>query len=194
MLPDDTDEREVRAALATLVATEPELPEGADDIERRGRRRRNRAWFGSGGALAVLAIAATVVVASWPGAPTAPPVAIDPPTATFDPAGGTMLAGFTIDAAVTAVTATLPAGTTVGELPADIGFQEGGILVLPLAPTGSLTLTIAGGSCSAQAAALSTSDLTRIATSVCAAWEAAGSPVIIPATPSDEEHPELAAQ
>jgi hypothetical protein len=186
---------EVRAALATLVATEPALPGGVDDIERRGRNRVTRLRLATGGALASVVIAAGVV-AAWPGAPAggpaSPPVAAAPATTTFDPAGGTMLpTGFPIGSAVDAVAS---AGVALAELPMDIGWSEAGSLTLPLAPSGSLVVTVAGGSCTAQAASLSAAQLAAVADAVCAAWRDAGSPDIIPAGPPGAEQPELAAQ
>jgi hypothetical protein len=197
----DLDPAEVRSALATLVATEPALPSGTDDIERRGRRRLVRRRL-AGLAVAVVAIGAAgvaVAVAEGPE-PARTPVAA-PPEAPVDsgaaggPAGGAQLAqGFTVDAAVSAAAA---AGAGIGELPMDVGWRTGGTLDLPLRAGGVLTIRIAGGACDtsvAPASVLSNDVLKAVTDAVCAAWVAAGSPHIVASVPGGPEQPELANQ
>jgi hypothetical protein len=207
----DPDPGEIRSALATLVAGEPELPSGTDDIERRGRRRLMRRR------LAGLAIAISVAGAAGLGAviaagpePTRAPIAaapeapVDGPVdgpAGGGPAGGAQLAeGFTVDVAVTALAAGLPAGVSVGELPMDIGWRTGGTLDVPLAGGGGagvLTIRIADGACDASvapASVLPNADLVRVTDAVCGAWVAEGSPAIVPAGPGGPEQPDLANQ
>jgi hypothetical protein len=209
----DVDPADVRAALAELVANEPALPSGTDDIERRGRHRRaRRRLAGLAMALAAAGAAAATALAQA-GPPAGPPSGsvAAPPVAPGDggpgagpaggPAGGAQLAvGFTVDAAVTAVLVALPAGVSVGELPMDIGWRAGGTLDLPLDGTGRagvLTIRITGGSCAvsvAPAGVLPHGDLDAVTESVCAAWVAAGSSDIVPAEPAGPEQPELADQ
>jgi hypothetical protein len=206
----EVDAGEVRSAFATLVAAEPELPTGTDDIERRGRRRLVRRRLAG---LAVVVVAAgaaglvAVTVAGTGAGPTSGPVAAPPPagdSAGPDPgaaAGGAQLAqGFTVDAAVTSLLPALPAGVSVGELPMDIGWRTGGTLDVPLtgpAGNGVLTIRIADGACSASVAPaglLAAGDLDAVTDAVCAAWAADGSPAIVPAGPPGPEQPDLANQ
>jgi hypothetical protein len=209
----EADPAEVRTAFATLVAGEPALPSGSDDIERRGRRRLARRRL-AGLAVVVMAAGAAGLVAvtvagtgagptSGPVAgPPAPPVDVtDPGGAAGGPAGGAQLAqGFTVDAAVTSLLPALPSGVNVGELPMDIGWREGGTLDIPLDGAdghGVLTIRIADGSCSASVAPaglLSAGQLDAATDAVCAAWVADGSPAIVPAGPPGPEQPDLANQ
>jgi hypothetical protein len=196
--PDPTD---VRSALATLVADEPTLPSGVDDIERRGRRRlaRRRLGWAAGAVAAIVGVSLGATALTGGGTPAAPaPVAVAPAPVDGGPAGGSQLAqGFTVDAALRALGTVLPA-EQVGDLPMDIGWREGGHLSIPVvAPSGTLTLTIAGGTCTATvdpAGAIGASRLDAIADAICAAWRADGSPAITPAGPAGPEQPDLAAQ
>lgn len=210
----DDDGADVRTALATLVAHEPDLPAGSADIERRGRRRLAVRRLGGGVAAAVVLAAAGVttvtLMANEPAGPdqVAQPPDVTAPIDTTDPAGGSMLAdGFPVGSAVDAVARALPAGTSLAELPMDIGWREGGLLDVPVSlgpvsgppgpPTHLVTIQVVDGVCSATvepAGALSDADLDAIATSVCTEWVATGSLPVIPANPSGEEQPDLAAQ
>jgi hypothetical protein len=207
----DDDGADVRTALATLVAYEPDLPSGSADIERRGRRRLTTQRLGGAAAVVVLA-AAGVSALSLAGGPTEPdqvaqPSEVTAPVDTTDPAGSTIVQGFPVGSAVDAVGAALPAGASLAELPMDIGWREGGLLDVPVtlgpatgtpgAPTHVITIQVVDGDCSATvnpADALSNVELTAIAQSVCAEWVATGSLPVIPAGPSGEESPELANQ
>jgi hypothetical protein len=185
---------DLRAALATLVADEPALPTGADDIERRGRRRRDRRRIAIGtGAAGVLAFGLGGVWAAGAGGPDAPPAAVPGPTsAPADPAGGTGLAeGFPLGSAIDAVAG---AGVVLGEIPMDLGWQAGGVLTLPLADGTPLSITVGPDGCTATSAELSASRSAAVAEAVCAAWAAEGSPEIVPAGPPGEERPDLAAR
>ncbi len=192
------EEEDVRAALAALVADEPDLPSGADDIERRGVRRRNRRYTLLGALALTPVLAGVVAVGVWPGqAPTQssalPPAS--PTAAAVDPNAGAQLAtGFPLGSAVDAVAVALPSGVTLAELPMDLSWQADGSLGLPLAGGGVLTVKVADGSCTASAAALSGSQATAVADALCTAWRAAGSPPIMPADPITGEQPDLAAQ
>src|SRR5690606_19841313 len=101
----------------------------------------------------------------------------------------------------------LPAGISLAELPLDAGWREDGRLDVPVVvgpvtgtpppATHLITIQVVDGACSATvepADALSEADLDAIAASVCAEWVATGSPPVIPADPSGEEQPDLAAQ
>ncbi len=199
--PDPTD---IRSAFATLVADEPALPSGTTDIERRGQRRLARRRWGGAVASAVVLGAASVVAFSLNGSPPAtPPVALPDITSASpsDPAGSIGLpGGFPIGAAVDAVASALPPGASVGELPMDIGWQEGGLLDVPVAtPIGDATLTIqvAEGACHAWTSpvdSLTEVELAAVADAVCAEWVAGGSLPVIPAGPGGEEQPDLAAR
>lgn len=208
------DAPDVRTALATLVAQEPDLPSGSTDIERRGRRRVANRRLGAVAALVVLGAAGVSAVSLLGGAPGEPsevaqPPDITAPVDTTDPAGGSMLPdGFPVGSAVDAVAAALPDGATLGELPMDIGWRVGGLLDVPLVlgpvgqgtpadPTHVITIQVADGACSATvdpSGALTPDDLSAIADAVCAEWEATGSLPVIPADASGEERPDLANQ
>jgi hypothetical protein len=187
-------------ALATLVADEPGLPSGADDIERRGRRRRDRRRLAvAAGAAGVLAVGlgGAWLVSAGPAA-TPPPVAIAPPAEaapTGDPGvdpGGTGLAqGFPLGSAIDAVTG---AGVAVGEIPMDLGWEPDGGLTLPLADGTALRVTVGPAGCTASAPGWGAARSATVADAVCAAWVDAGSPAIVPAGPPGAERPDLAAQ
>jgi hypothetical protein len=111
-----------------------------------------------------------------------------------DPFAGSQLAqGFPLGSAVDAVSAALPPGVVLADLPIDLGWGAGGSLVLPLASGGELTLTVAG-SCAVVAPQLTPAQATAAADAVCAAWRGAGSPLVVPADPGASERPDLAAQ
>lgn len=203
------DAADIRAAMATLVAHEPDLPSGSADIERRGRRRLAARRLGGAAAATVVLAAAGIGVLSLAGGPDEPTQVASPPdtAAPIDPAGpagGAMLpVGFPVGAAVDAVASALPAGVGLGELPMDIGWRVGGQLDVPLtAQTGPATLTVqvADGACSAWVAepagwdGLTPAEVQAIADAVCAEWVATGSLPVIPADASGEERPDLAAQ
>lgn len=194
-----TDHEDVRSALAALVADEPDLPGGTADIERRGQRRRNRRYAAIGAAVLSPVLAGAVAVAVWPAAPPADVTAQVPASpsaaAPVDPNAGSQLAvGFPLGSAVDAVSGALPAGLTLAELPMDLGWGADGTLALPLTSGGALTLTMTGGSCAVDAAALTSAQAVTVADAVCDAWRAAGSPPVAPADPSATYQPELAAQ
>ncbi|MBX6752300.1 MAG: hypothetical protein IRY85_22005, partial [Micromonosporaceae bacterium] len=136
----DDDAADVRTALATLVAHEPDLPSGSADIERRGRRRLAQQRILGTVAAALVVVAAGVGALSLVGGPIEPTQVAQPPDTTTpvdlpsdDPAGGSQLAvGFPVGSAVDAVASALPAGVSLGELPMDIGWREGGQLDLPV--------------------------------------------------------------
>lgn len=207
--PDTDDAADIRAALATLVAHEPDLPSGTADIERRGRRRLATRRLGGTAAAAIILAAAGVGALSLAGGPDEPTQVASPPDTTApvdpgDPAGGSMLpVGFPVGSAVDAAASALPAGVSLGELPMDIGWREGGQLDVPVvaaAGPATLTVQVADEACSAWIAepagwdALTAADLAAIADAVCAEWLATGSLPIIPADPTGEEQPDLAAQ
>ncbi|MEV4413812.1 hypothetical protein [Catellatospora sp. NPDC049609] len=193
------EEEDVRAALAVLVADEPDLPSGAEDIERRGVRRRNRRYALLGALALSPALAGAVALGVWPRSAPPPQATALPPAsptaAEVDPAGGTQLAtGFPLGSAVDAVAVALPAGVSLAELPMDLSWQADGSLALPLTGGGTLTVTVAEGACTAAAPALSGTQAVAVADAVCAAWRAAGSPPIVPTDPDAAERPDLAAQ
>jgi hypothetical protein len=203
-LPDDG--ADIRTALGTLVAHEPELPSGSADIERRGRRRVTTRRLGGTVATAVVLVAAGVGAFSLAGRGPAEPTPIAQPPETTTPAdtsdtvGGSVLAeGFPVGSAVDAVASALPAGASLGELPMDIGWREGGLLDVPVVTAAgpvTLTVQVVDGTCSATVApadSLTPPDLDGIAASVCAEWAATGSLPIIWGPPG-EERPDLAAQ
>src|SRR5690606_21937089 len=136
----EADAQDVRAALATLVSSEPDLPSGADDIAQRGRRRLARRRLGGANAAAVvLGTAAGVTALSLGpvGSPAPDQVALAPEVSApvDDPAGsgGTGLAeGFPVGSAVDAVARSLPPGASIAELPMDIGWRVGGLLDVPV--------------------------------------------------------------
>ncbi|GHJ48320.1 hypothetical protein Cs7R123_56620 [Catellatospora sp. TT07R-123] len=191
------NEDEVRAALAALVADEPDLPGGTADIERRGVRRRNRRFAAIGALVATPLLVGVVAVAAWP-TPQPQPLAQPPaasPTQFVDPNAGTQLAtGFPLGSAVDAVAGALPAGVALAELPMDLSWQADGSVRLPLAAGGELTVAVAGGTCTASAAALETADAAKVADALCAAWVALGSPPVAPAGPAPSDQPDLAAR
>ncbi|MBV1855105.1 hypothetical protein [Catellatospora tritici] len=190
-------EDEVRAALAALVADEPDLPGGTADIEQRGIRRRNRRFATIGALVAVPLLAGAVAVAAWPTSTPAPRPLAQPSASPqlADPNAGSQLAtGFPLGSAVDAVSEALPAGVSLAELPMDLGWQADGSLTLPLAAGGELTLTVADGTCSVSAPGLNAAQGRTAADAVCAAWRAAGSPPVAPVGPAPAEQPELAAQ
>ena len=193
----EPDAAQVRTALATLVATEPELPAGTADIERRGRRRLVGRYWG-GLAAAVLVVTVASLGASSLRGPAAPVAAVPDDTS---PIGGSQLAmGFPLGSATAAVQAALPAGVSLGELPMDLAFQPGGQLDLPVnTPAGPATLTVRidQGRCDASVLPLESmtwSELAAIAASVCSEWIATGSLPVVPGDPSGVERPDLAAQ
>jgi hypothetical protein len=192
---------EVRAALATLVAAEPDLPAGAGDIERRGRQRvARRTWAASAAAAVVVAAAGiTAINLSGPSGP-ATPIA-GPDVTASEPSIDTGLpTGFPVGSAVDAVGSALPPGAGLGELPMDIGWREGGLLDVPVVTAvgpATITVQVVDGVCGATAApvdAVSGTDLEAIAAAVCAAWVETGSLPVIPAGPPGEEQPDLAAR
>ncbi|MBB5869614.1 hypothetical protein F4553_002993 [Allocatelliglobosispora scoriae] len=195
-----SNDDDVRSVLSTLVRDEPPLPTGSADIERRGARRVYRRRMAFGAAALLPALAGGVAFAAWPGSTVAgigPSVASRQETGTGLESGTQLAPGFPVGSAVDAVSGALPAGVTVGELPTDIGWREGGTLSVPLADGSALLVTVSGGACSVQAATLTGPQGTVVADAVCAAWQAAGSPPILPAGPPEApgtEHPELAAQ
>lgn len=191
------EDEDVRSALAALVADEPDLPGGTADIERRGVRRRNRRYAAIGALALTPLLAGAVAVAVWPSAPPAQVTvqASPSPEPVFDPNAGTQLAvGFPLGSAVDAVSGALPPGVALAELPMDLGWGEGGTLVLPLASGGTLTVTVADGDCVVDTQRLTPAQATATADAVCAAWVAAGSPPVLPADPNASERPDLAAQ
>lgn len=119
-----------------------------------------------------------------------------------DPASGSeIIQGFPVGSAIDALASALPTGASVGDLPMDIGWRAGGLLEVPIITTAgtsaTVTIQIADGRCTATvdpADMLSEADLAAIADKVCAEWVALKSPPIIPADPSGEERPDLAAQ
>lgn len=196
---------DVRAAMATLVSSEPALPTGTADIERRGRRRLAQRRLGGAVAAVVVLAAGGLAVANLGGSEPGPSVAQPPGTSTTDPAGSGLAVGFPIGSAVDAVGAALPPGASLGELPMDIRWRAGGLLDVPIAigpvtgtppaPTHVVTIHVADGTCVASVTpsdALTQADLDAIAASVCAAWVEAGSLPVIPGVPG-EENPDLAA-
>jgi len=213
--PDGDDAADVRTALATLVTHEPALPAGSADIERRGRRRlAQRRILGTAAGAVVLA-AAGVSAFSLIDRPADPTQVAQPPEVTVpvdvpseDPAGSTGLAeGFPVGSAVDAVASALPAGASLADLPMDIGWREGGLLDVPVAlgpvtgtppaPTHFITIQVVDGTCAASVTpsdALTQADLDAIAAAVCTEWVATGSLPVIPADPTGEERPDLAAQ
>jgi hypothetical protein len=82
----------------------------------------------------------------------------------------------------------------------DIGWQEGGLLDVPvLTATGEVTVTIqvAQDGCAATASpvdGLTQAELSAVADAVCAEWVAGGSLPVVPAGQPDEEQPDLAAR
>jgi hypothetical protein len=196
--PDPTD---LRSALATLVAQEPDLPSGTADIERRGRRQLARRRWGGAVATAFVVAAAGVAAVNLNGTGGPEPHVALPPTATTsDPAGTGLAEGFPIGSAVDAVASALPSGASLGELPMDIAWQEGGLLDVPvITAAGAVTVTIqvAEGRCAATASpvdGLTAADLTAVADAVCAEWTAGGSLPVIPAGQPGDEQPDLAAR
>jgi len=187
----------LRTALATLVATEPELPAGSADIERRGKRRlAQRRWGAIAGALVVAAAGVTAV--SLTSGPDPVRHVAQPPTES-EPGNGSQLAeGFPIGSAVNGVAAALPAGVSLGELPMDISWRAGGLLDVPVVTTAgpaTLTLRVSDGTCEATVLPIETmtwAELDAIARSVCAEWISNGSPVVI--IGPGEENPDAASQ
>ncbi|MDI1462572.1 hypothetical protein QEZ54_16490 [Catellatospora sp. KI3] len=191
------NEDEVRAALAALVADEPDLPGGSADIEQRGIRRRNRRFTAIGALVAVPLLAGAVALAARPTqAPTTQPLAQPSPSPQLvDPNAGTQLpTGFPLGSAVDAVAGALPGGVSLAELPMDLGWQADGSLTLPLTGGGVLTLTVANGDCSVSAPGLDAAQGKAAADAVCQAWRDAGSPPVAPVEPNPSEQPELAAR
>jgi hypothetical protein len=190
---------DVRAAMAALVATEPELPTGSADIERRGRRRLAQQRWGVAAAALVVAAAGVSAISLTVGSGPATPVAQPPAVTGTNPDGNTGLAeGFPIGSAVEAVGSALPAGASLGELPMDIAWRVGGLLDVPVATTGgpaTVTIQVVDGTCTATVApvgALSADDLGAIGVSVCIEWFETGSLPVIPGVPGAEQ-PDLAA-
>lgn len=183
------DYDDVRSALATLVRDEPALPTGAEDIERRGIRRRNRRRAAIGAAALVPVLAGGVAIAAWPGA-----TPVQAPARTGPPAGQQVAVGFPVGSAVDAVIGALPPGVELGDLPMDIGWHSGGMLTLPLKGGASLTVAISGGTCTLSSSALNPAQASTVSYAVCTAWRAAGSPEITAASTPGPEQPELAAQ
>lgn len=114
------------------------------------------------------------------------------------PAGTGLAVGFPVGSAVDAVLTALPAAVTLGDLPMDIHWREGGRLDLPVtggAGEATLALEVTDGGCAATlepAGLLSAAELETVAGAVCDAWRAAGSPAIVPGGPVGEEQPEYA--
>jgi hypothetical protein len=184
------------------VATEPDLPSGAADIERRGRRHlARRSWAMSAAAAVVVAAAGVTAFTLYDPSGPSTPVAQPPEATATSPSIDTGLpVGFPVGSAVDAVAAALPAGASLGELPMDIGWREGGLLDVPVVTAigpATVTVQVVNGVCDATVApvdALTGADLEAIAASVCAAWVETGSLPVIPAGPPGEERPDLAAQ
>jgi hypothetical protein len=183
------------------VASEPDLPSGTADVERRGRQQlARRRWAGAAAALVVVAAGVSALSLRTP-APTVP-VALPPGTSQTGDTG--LAVGFPIGSAVEAVAAALPAGASLGELPMDIGWRSGGLLDVPVVTAGgaaTLTIQVDQGSCNATYASvdpaapgLTQADLQSIADAVCAEWVATGSLPVIPGGPPGEDTPDLAAQ
>jgi hypothetical protein len=204
----DPNPADLQAAMARLVSTEPALPAGSEDIERRGRRllAQRRATSGVAAAL-VLALAGFGAVQLAGGQRPGTTIAQPPGTSTDDPSGSQLASGFPVGSAVDALAAALPAGVSVAQLPMDIGWRAGGHLDVPVglgpvtgeppAPTHLITIQVNDGTCVATvtpSGALSQADLDAIAAAVCTEWVATGSLPVIPAGPPGEEQPDLAAQ
>lgn len=201
----DSHPADVRAALATLVSTEPDLPTGSADIERRGRRLRfqRRMTAGAGGAL-VLVAAGLGALQLTGGEQTGTTTAQPPASSSTDSGGSQLASGFPVGSAVDAVAAALPASFAVADLPMDIGWRAGGLLEVPIgfgpvtgtppAATHVITIEVSDGTCAATVTpsdALTQAELDAIATAVCAEWAATGSPRVIPGA-AGEENPDLA--
>ena len=197
----DPDPADVRAALATLVSTEPALPTGSADIERRGRRLLTQRRASTGVAAALVLVAAGLGAVQLAGSQRPGATIAQPPGSSItDPSGAQLPSGFPIGSAVDAVASALPGGAVVGELPTDIGWRAGGLLDVPVevdSTSVALTVQVADGTCAASVTpsdALTQADLDAIAAAVCAEWVATGSLPVIPAGPPGEERPDLAAQ
>lgn len=177
-------EDHARSALAALVADEPALPAGTDDIEARGQRLRKRRRLTSATTIAV-ALAATLAltVATVPGNGSARADRVAAPTAAAtDNVAAKRSQTFTAGMAFAAASAMLPAGVVVGQPLAELSSPDGGTISFKIfAPDGSsgtLTFTL-GGTCTATVSPvgfLPQADLPLYAERMCVVWRVTGQP------------------
>ncbi|MGD9957757.1 MAG: hypothetical protein AB7V23_16990 [Candidatus Nanopelagicales bacterium] len=140
------------------------------------RTRRRRAWYGVGalGAASAVAVVAAVSIsalgAESPKVPVASGSTSAPPVT--DPGAISLPTSLPLGELVAVVNGALPSGTSVAELPMDAAFAPDGTITLPLTDgsgASELSLTTAGGTCTATSAALDAAALDAISSAVCAA-------------------------